>query len=87
MLASMLNCAFLTTAALAQQFDRVDEAWARIESSQAFGALQLHLDDLPQPTGAVTASVGETWSFQAWYRDANPGATSNFTNGAHVTLQ
>ena len=24
--------------------------------------------------------AGESWSFQAWYRDANPTGTSNFTS-------
>jgi hypothetical protein len=31
--------------------------------------------------------VGETWSFQAWFRDVNPGVTSNFTDGVAVTLR
>ncbi len=31
--------------------------------------------------------IGETWKFQAWFRDANPGATSNFTDGLSVTFR
>ena len=44
---------------------------------------------LPQPTGVVAAMPGETWSFQAWYRDALPGggATSNFSDGYQLTFQ
>ncbi|MEM9802523.1 MAG: hypothetical protein AAGA20_19510 [Planctomycetota bacterium] len=42
---------------------------------------------LPQPTGTVAASVGETWRFQVWFRDANPGPTSNFTDAFAVTFR
>jgi hypothetical protein len=40
---------------------------------------------MPTPTGPVAVQPGESWSFQAWYRDANPGPTSNFTDA--VTVQ
>ena len=33
------------------------------------------------------AQAGETWNFQAWFRDVNPGNTSNFTQGMQVTFQ
>ena len=39
---------------------------------------------LPQIGGNVAIQPGETWNFQAWYRD-NP--TPNFTNGLSVTFQ
>ncbi len=29
---------------------------------------------------------GETWNFQAWYRDHNPALTSNFTDGLSITF-
>jgi len=35
----------------------------------------------------VSAAIGQTWHFQAWYRDANPSATSNFTGSWSVSLQ
>ncbi len=38
------------------------------------------------PTGLVSVQHGETWHFQAWYRDANPQITSNFTNLVLVTF-
>ncbi|MEM9378854.1 MAG: hypothetical protein AAGB93_02815 [Planctomycetota bacterium] len=50
------------------------------------GSLKIDLTAIPTPTGLASASAGETWNFQAWYRDANPSATSNFTNGVSVTL-
>ena len=42
------------------------------------------LTNLPQATVFVP---GETWNFQAWYRDNNPGPTSNFTDAVSVTFQ
>lgn len=43
---------------------------------------------LPQPNGAASAMSGETWHFQAWYRDFQAGqATSNFTTAVSVTFR
>jgi hypothetical protein len=60
-----------------------------IQSAGAVGSfgLTLDLNALPSPTGFVVAAAGETWSFQAWYRDANPSVTSNLTDGVAVTFQ
>lgn len=49
--------------------------------------LVIDLTVLPSPTGLVSAMVGDTWSFQCWYRDANPGPESNFSDAVSVTLQ
>ncbi|MEM6673370.1 MAG: hypothetical protein AAF726_11045 [Planctomycetota bacterium] len=38
----------------------------------------------PSPTGFVGAMSGESWYFQAWFRDFGP--TSNFSNGVQVTF-
>ena len=62
----------------------------QIQNSGASGTigLVLNLGAVPQPTGPVAVAVGETWHFQAWYRDAVAGAaTSNFTNGLSVGFQ
>ncbi|MEM6672724.1 MAG: hypothetical protein AAF726_07755 [Planctomycetota bacterium] len=49
--------------------------------------LTIDLDALPQPTGFVRATAGQTWRFQAWYRDLVGGSvTSNLTNGIRITL-
>jgi hypothetical protein len=34
----------------------------------------------------VAVNVGDTWNFQAWYRDSDGmgGATSNFTDGLSI---
>ena len=60
-----------------------------IQNSGAGGTFSLVLDltDTPQPTGSVSIMAGETWNFQAWFRDNNPGPTSNFTDGVSITFQ
>ena len=57
-----------------------------IQNSGATGSYQLaiNLTSMPQPTGSIAAVAGQTWRFQSWYRDANPGAVSNFTNAISV---
>ena len=50
------------------------------------GCLQLDLTNIPvHPPVAI--QPGESWRFQCWYRDKNPGRTSNFTPGLTVTFQ
>lgn len=57
-------------------------------SSGGDATLSLDLTALPQPTGSVSAVAGQTWNFQAWYRDAVNGVTtSNFTDGLAVSFQ
>ena len=34
-----------------------------------------------------SAQVGQSYSFQAWFRDWNPGPTTNFSEGLTLTLQ
>jgi FG-GAP-like repeat len=52
------------------------------------GAISLRIDltQTPTPGGNVAVQPGETWNFQAWFRDNNPGNTSNFTDGVTVTF-
>ena len=50
--------------------------------------LPVNLNAIPQPMGAAAASVGETWHFQGWFRDALAGMpTSNLTDGISVTIR
>lgn len=58
----------------------------QIQNSGPSGAFALAVDlaALPTPTGPVAVQVGETWHFQAWFRDANPNSTSNFTDAVRV---
>ena len=51
-----------------------------------FGSFSMAVDLTAIPGhGAVV--VGETWNFQAWFRDNNPGLTNNFTDGVLVLFQ
>ena len=62
----------------------------QILNSGFFGSFAADVDALalPQPTGPVIAIVGETWHFQAWFRDSLGGqATSNFSDAWRVTWQ
>jgi hypothetical protein len=61
----------------------------QIKNSGATGSFSLLLDltAMPTPQGPTPAMVGDTWNFQAWYRDAVGGVpTSNFTHGLSVTF-
>jgi hypothetical protein len=50
-------------------------------------SLALDLSQQPTPTGLVQVQPGETWNFQAWFRDSVGGqVTSNFTDGLEVTF-
>ena len=49
--------------------------------------LSVHWTAVPGPFGPRMAVAGETWSFQAWFRDSVWGAAmSNFNEGVAVTL-
>lgn len=59
-------------------------------NSGSMGTYQMAVDlaSIPQPTGSVAATVGQTWRFQAWYRDSFLSIpTSNFTPGLALTIQ
>ncbi len=47
---------------------------------------RIDLGDLPAPLGSAV-DPGETWHFQAWFRDHNPGPTSNFSDAVSVPFQ
>ncbi len=61
---------------------------SNVASTGAAGKLLLRLDlaDMPPPLQAMVGP-GETWYFQCWHRDQNPGSTSNFTEGLSVDFQ
>ncbi|MDF1837713.1 MAG: hypothetical protein P1V35_07590 [Planctomycetota bacterium] len=45
------------------------------------------LTQMPTPLAPAVVMVGQTWNYQVWFRDNNPAATSNFTNGVTVSFQ
>ena len=59
-----------------------------IVNSGASGEFQISIDltAIPQGAGTVSTSAGQTWSFQAWFRD-QVGLGSNFTDGISITFQ
>ncbi len=63
----------------------------QIQNSGAAGEFSLAIDltQTPQPTGIVSIAAGETWNFQAWFRDTDASgvATSNFTDGLEIDFQ
>ena len=62
----------------------------QIGNTGSTGELMLAIDltNVPQPTGSVSVIPGETWNFQAWFRDSTgTGATSNFTDGLQLDFQ
>ena len=61
----------------------------QVGNSGLIGSFSITVDTsaIPQPTMTVPALPGETWNFQCWYRDQNPGITSNFSRGYSVTFQ
>ncbi len=63
----------------------------QIQASGSSGSISVPVDlqRLPTPNGFVAAAAGQTWSFQAWFRDTlmNGTATSNFTDAVSITFQ
>ena len=61
---------------------------AAVQSSGAMGDFALEIDLMNIPiTPPIAALAGETWNFQAWFRDANPAPTSNFTDAVSIVLR
>ena len=59
----------------------------QIQNSGALGTFSIPVDLTALPTTpAVAVAPGDTWNFTAWYRDNNPGPTSNFTDALAVSF-
>ena len=69
-------------------FGTIGRFIAQAQNSGPSGTFSFTFDltNLPPPlSGAVM--FGETWNFQAWYRDFQLVVTSNFTNAVTVDFQ
>ena len=60
---------------------------AQLGNSGPTGQIAIDVDTSAIPLSPpITVQPGETWSFQLWFRDKNPGRTSNFTDGVAVAF-
>jgi FG-GAP repeat len=60
----------------------------QVQGSGVDGVISIAVDTSSIPLAPpVEVLPGETWNFQAWYRDSNPGPTSNFSGGWTVTFE
>ena len=57
-----------------------------VASTGSGGAFSLDLELTAIP-GHGPVLPGETWNFQAWFRDVNPNPTSNFTDAQSVSFE
>ncbi|MCP3918669.1 MAG: family 16 glycosylhydrolase [bacterium] len=59
----------------------------QVRNSGVAGEFSITVDLTAMPVSPpMPVQVGETWNYQCWYRDANPGVTSNFTDAVGVTF-
>ena len=56
----------------------------QVQQASGQGAMSLYVDPAGLPLPTITPAYGQSLYFQAWYRDSNPTATSNFTSAATV---
>lgn len=61
----------------------------QIFNSGATGSASISVDltMVPTPTGPTAVMSGDTLNFQCWYRDRNPGNTSNLSDAESVLFQ
>ncbi|MCA9000418.1 MAG: FG-GAP repeat protein [Planctomycetes bacterium] len=55
--------------------------------ASASGVHEMRLETPAPIAGAAPILAGESWSFQFWYRDRNPGSTTNFSSSRRVQFR
>jgi hypothetical protein len=61
---------------------------SQIQNTGTAGSVSITVDLTSIPvTPVVAVQPGDTWFFQAWYRDNNPTPTSNFSDGIKIDFQ
>ena len=63
---------------------RIGRFVSQVGTVDAGGRLSIQVDMTFLPTLRVPVNAGETWRFQAWHKDQNPQATSNFTDAVRI---
>jgi hypothetical protein len=67
---------------------RIGRLMSEAKLSSSSGVMDAAVDLTSMPVWPrVAANPGETWYFQAWHRDLDPGLTSNFSVPTSVTLR
>ena len=84
-----LAAAAMLTMALGALPAAAQSALQDVLNSGALGEFSLTLDltAIPTSSGTTAAMAGQTFNFQAWFRDVNPTPTSNFTDGLSILFQ
>jgi len=60
----------------------------QIQNTGAAGSIGIDVDTLMIPLGPPAPILaGQTWNFTTWYRDTNPGSTSNFTDAVSILFE
>ncbi|MCP3918277.1 MAG: hypothetical protein GY711_22245 [bacterium] len=54
--------------------------------SSGTDGVMTYTPNLVNVPGGTVVDPGTSWNFQCWFRDQNPGPTSNLSNGARVTF-
>ncbi|MCP3915714.1 MAG: hypothetical protein GY711_09175 [bacterium] len=61
--------------------------YAQVASSGPAGTISIPVDLMGMPPPLTNVAAGEAWNWQCWYRDVNPGPTSNFSEGREVIFE
>ncbi|MCP4082963.1 MAG: hypothetical protein GY743_22285 [Planctomycetaceae bacterium] len=70
---------------LAGSFARLNDL---IGQTDVYGTLESNVPSMTMPTNPpITLSAGQTWHFQAWYREGAFASQSNFTQAVEVTFE
>lgn len=60
---------------------------SNVMNTGAGGAFSLQIDLAALPTNPPSGvATGDVWHFQTWFRDSNPGQTSNFTDAISISF-
>ncbi len=70
----------------AQVFSAFSPISSPFTSGGWWSGIVLDQTQMPTPSGFVAVVPGDTWFFQAWYRDANPMPTSNLSDVISITF-